>query len=51
MSDGAISTLVLFTPLYVQFEMIQAMRASGAEKVYIPTNAETGLPMVAQVGG
>lgn len=34
------------TPLYVQFEMIQALRAGGAHTVYIPTDPAGGLPVV-----
>lgn len=34
------------TPLYVQHEMIQALRESGATTVYIPTDPATGLPVV-----
>lgn len=38
------------TPLYVQHEAIQAMRDSGAERIYIPSG-EQGIPMVNDVGG
>lgn len=34
------------TPLYVQHEMIQALRESGATTVYIPTDPSSGLPVV-----
>lgn len=34
------------TPLYVQHEMIQALRESGATTVYIPTDPASGLPVV-----
>lgn len=34
------------TPLYVQHEMIQALRESGATTVYIPTDPGSGLPVV-----
>lgn len=34
------------TPLYVQHEMIQAMRESGAATIYIPTDPASGLPVV-----
>lgn len=34
------------TPLYVQHEMIQALAASGASTVYIPTDPASGLPVV-----
>ena len=34
------------TPLYVQHEMIQALRESGASTVYIPTDPASGLPVV-----
>ena len=34
------------TPLYVQHEMIQALRESGATTVYIPTSPGSGLPVV-----
>lgn len=34
------------TPLYVQHEMIQALRESGAATVYIPTDPSSGLPVV-----
>lgn len=34
------------TPLYVQHEMIQALRQSGAATVYIPTDPASGLPVV-----
>lgn len=34
------------TPLYVQHEMIQALRESGAATVYIPTDPASGLPVV-----
>lgn len=34
------------TPLYVQHEMIQALRSSGAATVYIPTDPASGLPVV-----
>lgn len=34
------------TPLYVQHEMIQALRNSGAATVYIPTDPASGLPVV-----
>lgn len=34
------------TPLYVQHEMIQALRQSKAATVYIPTDPSSGLPVV-----
>lgn len=34
------------TPLYVQHEMIEALRESGASTVYIPTDPQSGLPVV-----
>ena len=34
------------TPLYVQHEMIDALRESHATTVYIPTDPATGLPVV-----
>lgn len=34
------------TPLYVQHEMIQALKESGAATVYIPTDPASGLPVV-----
>lgn len=34
------------TPLYVQHEMIQALRESGASTVYIPTDPKSGIPVV-----
>lgn len=34
------------TPLYVQHEMIAALRESGATTVYIPTDPSSGLPVV-----
>lgn len=34
------------TPFYLQHEMIQAMRESGASTIYIPTDPATGLPVV-----
>lgn len=34
------------TPLYVQHEMIEALRTSGATTVYIPTDPASGLPVV-----
>lgn len=34
------------TPLYVQHEMIAALRDSGAATVYIPTDPGSGLPVV-----
>lgn len=34
------------TPLYVQHEMIEALRESNATTVYIPTDPQTGLPVV-----
>lgn len=34
------------TPLYVQHEMIEALRDSGAATVYIPTDPSSGLPVV-----
>lgn len=34
------------TPLYVQHEMIAALRDSGASTVYIPTDPSSGLPVV-----
>jgi hypothetical protein len=34
------------TPLYVQHEMIAALRESGAATVYIPTDPGSGLPVV-----
>lgn len=34
------------TPLYVQHEMIQALAQSNANTVYIPTDPNSGLPVV-----
>lgn len=34
------------TPLYVQHEMIEALKTSGASTVYIPTDPGSGLPVV-----
>ncbi len=34
------------TPLYVQFEMIEALKTSHAATVYIPTDPASGLPVV-----
>lgn len=34
------------TPLYVQHEMIAALRESSASTVYIPTDPTSGLPVV-----
>jgi hypothetical protein len=34
------------TPAYLVHELTQAMRESGADLIYIPTNPETGLPIV-----
>lgn len=34
------------TPLYVQFEMIEALKESHAPTVYIPTDPTNGLPVV-----
>lgn len=34
------------TPLYVQFEMIEALKQSHAQLVYIPTDPGSGLPVV-----